>query len=355
MDVILDTNVLLGLLHADGASFTTSNRFADLITYLRRTASNLVLPVVVFEEFSRKYSDLIADSYKKSRDTWDSLHRNLVNPIAYPITGKGVKVIVFDDYACVPLQEVVFRGIHRIRPANAKGEELRDVVIWFMALEYAKAREIAFISGDGTFALEDKLHPDLEKDLSDRKVRISFHTSISHFIKENSLDNKEVGGPDLEPFIKEGELRGMIHEYLMGKMLRERQTISGVEIAAPQFRSGRKYQIASDSTYIEATFSAEAKVELQENPWTYFGQALPVDKFQYQSFSYEDADTALLQPRTTHPGLWNLNTPPMNVTFANYKVPKIVTTSEDVTFVADFTLRIVGGQRLSLELETVSV
>jgi PIN domain-containing protein len=368
VDVILDTNIFYSLLLAHGAEFITSSRFADLMTYLRRTASNLVIPAVVLEEFSRKYSDLVADSYKKSRDTWESLNRSLVKPLPYLVTvdpplefekiklellnpGKGVHVTVFDNYACVPVEDVVMRGIHRIRPASPKGEELRDVVIWFMVLEYAKAKEIAFISDDGTFASENNLHPDLEKDLTDRNVRVNFFTSIPQFIKAKALTAKEITDTELVSFVQSPEMQEMIRDYVVGRILRGSKKITKAEIGAAQLMMGSKYEIAADSIYIEAKFSAESHVELQENPWTFLGQAFPAEQAKYGGFAFgQPGETTLFQPGFVDPSLWNQTT-------LKYQLPSTqpATTSETVIFVAEFTLRIVGGKRESLEIESVSI
>ena len=55
MDVILDTNIIYSLLLAHGAEFTKIGRFADLTTCLRRSGATLVIPIVVLDEFSKKY------------------------------------------------------------------------------------------------------------------------------------------------------------------------------------------------------------------------------------------------------------------------------------------------------------
>jgi hypothetical protein len=190
MDVILDTNIYTALLLSQGRNIFSSNAFVELFTYLRRTKSNLILPGPVFHEIAKEYSDLIGGSIKKAEDSWVTLQRNTMSKLidCFPpkrdaeekafqeellTAGAGFEVIVLEDYKGVSLAEVVRRGVHRVRPANEKGEELRDVVIWLVALEHAKSQnsKVAFITDDGHFKGPDgNFHPDLQQDLATHKV-----------------------------------------------------------------------------------------------------------------------------------------------------------------------------------------
>ena len=112
MDVIPDTNVYYALVNTQGAQFTSGNIFTERITYLRRTKSNLVIPRLVFDEFSQRYFDLISRSNSETIDPShevESLQELLINPTYF-------KSLLQDDYGKVSLDEVVHRGIHRIPP-----------------------------------------------------------------------------------------------------------------------------------------------------------------------------------------------------------------------------------------------
>jgi hypothetical protein len=59
----------------------------------------------------------------------------------------------YPDVNGVDVNEVFLSGVKRRRPANKDGEELRDVIIWLIALQYAdkEKKQIALVSNDGGF------------------------------------------------------------------------------------------------------------------------------------------------------------------------------------------------------------
>ena len=112
--------------------------------------------------------------------------------------GLGFEVVVLEDYKNIALEEVVRRGVHRIRPANDNGEELRDVVIWLIALEHAKAKnsQVAFITDDGHFTGPgENFHPDLLQDLT-TLIKLSFIIPTRF---RSSLGETLLSSPSLRP------------------------------------------------------------------------------------------------------------------------------------------------------------
>ena len=112
------------------------------------------------------------------------------------LPSKGVRVTEIDDYGQVDFKEVVSRGIHRRRPANDRGEELRDVILWLLALALTNDSRsgITFISKDKTFTSEDgqSLHPDLLNDLNSLSGRLDFYRGIREFVVAKALHHESI-------------------------------------------------------------------------------------------------------------------------------------------------------------------
>jgi len=91
-----------------------------------------------------------------------------------------VQSVVLSNFEDVPVQEIARRGIERIPPATAKGEELRDVMIWLMMLGHAEKSgcDVAFISHDEHFREGDHLHPKLRDDLQGGKIKLHYYKAI---------------------------------------------------------------------------------------------------------------------------------------------------------------------------------
>jgi hypothetical protein len=203
MDIVLDTNVYYSLVQKDGRGFTGANAYVQLIAYLRQTNSRLVILEPVLQEILARYSDLVSLSAKKASDAWTTLQHDAMTTkkelpkfqIENELSifrarildrASGFSLIHYNDYSSISVEEVFRRGVFRIRPANDEGEELRDVVIWLMALDFAAANKqpIAFITDDSHFKdTEGNLHPSLAEDAKVRNVIVSYYESIYAFIR----------------------------------------------------------------------------------------------------------------------------------------------------------------------------
>ena len=98
---------------------------------------------------------------------------------------------------CVPINEVVLRGIKRIPPANEKGEELRDVILWLYVLEIARERgeQVAFISDDSGFWSGDDRErplPTILEHISSKNVQVQLYRSMNAFVADHSLEVENV-------------------------------------------------------------------------------------------------------------------------------------------------------------------
>jgi predicted nucleic acid-binding protein len=190
VDVILDANAYIRVLHNHGRGFLQTNQFAELLTYLRRTSSRLVIPELTYNEVVARYEERLAEVAKDARDAWSTLKQvgmqDRIDFLGPNIKGElsalgellrnpasGVQAVVYTDYSGVEVKEVARRGVGRVRPANDKGEELRDVILWLIVLHYAKQSKarIAFVSEDKTFHHTDEtLHPTLQNDVEQAGV-----------------------------------------------------------------------------------------------------------------------------------------------------------------------------------------
>jgi hypothetical protein len=290
MDVILDTNIYTALLFSQGRNIFSSNAFVELFTYLRRTKSNLIIPGPVFQEVRKQYSDLIAGSIKKAEDSWATLQRNTINKLidCFPPEhdaeveafqgrllnpGAGFTVILLEDYKGIALGEVVRRGVHRIRPASDDGEELRDVVVWLVALEYAKTNnvKIAFITNDGDFKGPDgNFHPDLLLDLTTHDVELVYYESIPKFVRANSLELSIVTAAEIAPMVKDGVIADLVTDRFEGAELED------VMVSDIKFESAQKYKVADNSFYVEAQYTTVARYSQITKPLNAFWPSTPV-------------------------------------------------------------------------------
>jgi hypothetical protein len=73
MDVILDANAYLGVLYNRGGEIFLTNRFAELLTYLRRVNSRLVIPVLTYAEVLERYREKLQTVSANAEKAWGTL------------------------------------------------------------------------------------------------------------------------------------------------------------------------------------------------------------------------------------------------------------------------------------------
>ena len=174
---------------------------------------------------------------------------------------EGIEDSIFVDLSSVDINEVAGRAIKRKKPANANGEELRDVMIWLIVVDYARQgrRGIAFVSSDSDFRVSkdaETLHPDLEAELSPEKIEISFHTSIAGFITKHSLDKKAITEPYLSRILAIKDIQDEATKVL----LRRGTAYGAVEegkISSLAWVEGTEYKVSSTSLYLELVCRGE--------------------------------------------------------------------------------------------------
>jgi hypothetical protein len=295
MDVILDANIYLELIFGRGREFAQTNRFVQLVADLRRMDSQLVIPMCTFHEVVERYRDRLRDSMRDVADAWTEMRKIAMSDIGdfrvldihaeaealrnlLRMPDAKFKSTLYGDYSGIDIEELVRRGIKRIRPANDKGEELRDVVLWFVALDYAKKtkRPVALISNDKAFVDTDKksLHPALAEDVSRAGIELTFRRSIGDFLADYFLRGEPLEHEYLAQFVPEAEIRGIATEQLLGSRVQQGKII-GAELREFSLHDGHRYEVGESSYYLEASFRGTALVTIVEQHWQHVSQPQP--------------------------------------------------------------------------------
>lgn len=377
MDVILDANAYIGVLHNHGRTFLQTNQFAELLTYLRRTGSRLVIPELTYNEVIARYRDRLTAVAKAARDSWSTLQQvgmnkridfiepNINNELGelcellnHPAS--GVQVTIYTDYSGVDVREVVQRGIGRRRPANEKGEELRDVILWLIVLDYAKQTKtpVAFVSGDKTFQDEEgALHPALRKDIERAQANITFYPLIRDFVKGNALEAEQIEQEALAAWVGPEELRGISTEQLLGSRFWWGTTV-GAEVSRCELAEARRYRVGEDSYYVEARYTGEGIIRLSDHSFQLnnIGGVTAVPREPTAIFPYLNPNTTPIiagpidpmRPSSELIGTISGFTP--RSIFAP-RIPEPTEKSYKCSFSLRLSLRIAKGTREALEVD----
>jgi hypothetical protein len=275
MDVMLDSNVYLSDLRME------SIRFKNLFDYLRRTKCSLVLPRLVREETIAKYRHLLDVHAKKAAQAVEHLNRLIVNKnseihftapkSAYAARDlrnkfrdleKTGSIRYYPDTAGVDVSEVFLRGVKRRRPANSQGEELRDVIIWLIALQYAEneKKHLALVTNDGGFWNDTEIHEHLKQDVDERKVNVSLFRTIDDFIKGSAPQPKSVEDAyvskvfdviTLADDITAASKRGL---STWKRFFLESFTVRSANLESAKFVAGTVYEIDPQTKFAELTY-----------------------------------------------------------------------------------------------------
>jgi hypothetical protein len=388
VDVILDTNIYYGLIYGHGSQFTAANYFVELVTYLKRTNSNLVVPTLVLDELSAKYKREFSQCVKTARDAHESMTRNMMDEwdefydpdideqvdmlrtqVLDP--AKGFKSQIVDAYKAISTEEVARRGIQRIRPASAKGEELRDVMLWLFVLEHSKKGKVVFISDDGAFqgTTTNELHADLVDDTKRTQVEVLYYPSLSKFITENSLTSEVATREEMAALISFREIADLAEPLLL-KLRTRPGKITSAKFTAVNIADAQKYRVGDDTFYIEANYTATADLILESAIYvnTFF------NALRQPESSLDTPMSGLLTPVTTWntpaQSIWNAgmfaspvkqplfgkigNVLSPTLTNVSYE-PTVTHHQYDADLAIKFSLRLHGNEKESLQLEELEI
>ena len=278
MDVILDANVYLRDVKMEG------NQFQELFAYLRRTGSRLVIPMIVFHEVAERYRAQLAEEIARTRNAWNWMRKKAISDLgnfpspdirsegralknALRKPAPGVQAVLYPDVSGVDVQELVRRGVKRVRPASSEGEELRDVILWMVVIQYVKkaGNQVAFISNDANFADPDGigLHQQLSDDVTQAGVRVIFYREISKFVVENALETLPVESEWFFGVVPVNVIEDSVKREF-GRLRDLPGTIGNIETSALEFVSGKKYRVGENAFYAEASLKGEARLTVRE-------------------------------------------------------------------------------------------
>ena len=203
MDVMLDTNAIR-------SAGLKGPAFESLQEYLRRTESSLLLARVVISELCSQRDREIRDSLASLTKVVSKLQRHFPDLLIPTDTLKVEECV--DQYRrellnCAEnvqvaehpahhMDELIHRLAYRVPPASANGEEARDVLLWLLACESGKHRELAFVSGDKrAFRQDGKLRENLADEINTLSHPLHVYETIEDFLRahhrrESSIDKK---------------------------------------------------------------------------------------------------------------------------------------------------------------------
>lgn len=280
MDVLLDSNIYLQDLRMTG------NRFQELFTYLRRTGSSLVLPHLVREEVIGKYSIRLKDALLKTQQALEHLSKLTIQARAefrapnveqeaealrkrLRSPSQSVRVVEIDGYENVDIKEVVNRSILRKRPASADGEELRDVILWLIALHLARnSRDrIAFVSNDKTFAADNELHPELGADLTALNLELDFYPGIREFVIAKALQHQPLDADQFWQLLPKERLDEAVLAQILSSTARVGRIVAA-DIRELELEHATQYKVQDSAFFIEITLHGSAAISVETLTYT---------------------------------------------------------------------------------------
>ena len=272
MDVILDSN-------AYSSDYgMKSARFLALFSFLKKTAGRLVLLKLVRDEVLANYK---RDFDEKVRARWDKMRAYAIEESTFQFpdltsqlnelrnlleSPKNIESVFLKEYRGVTIEETVRRGIERIPPANSKGEEIRDVVLWLAVVGHAKQEKtkVAFITSDSGFWAEDSDEPrtQIQNDIAEGSVDIRLYRSIEAFLAENVLVERALSSDRALSIFANANLG----DFIVSKAVPAEFPASAIvssSIPNVRFESGSLYDVGNNAEFAECTFVISVEVQMK--------------------------------------------------------------------------------------------
>jgi hypothetical protein len=288
MDVVLDSNAYLSDIRME------SIRFKNLFDYLRRTESSLVIPRLVREETVGKFRSLLDEQSRKTASAIKQLNRLVVDKnheihfhapdLRYAVRdlrakfrapADGVSVRYYPETSGVDVSEVFLRGVKRRRPASSAGEELRDVIIWLIVLQFAEAEKkpVALVTSDGGFWNDTQVHDHLLEDIRNRKVNVSVFRTIEDFMKASAPPPVPVDAEYVSKFFDvlnmQLDLLGAAKKVLANwkRTFWQPFTVRSVQLTRYKFTAGTAYEINPETKFIELVYDLTFTAHVALTEW----------------------------------------------------------------------------------------
>ncbi|KXY37012.1 PIN domain-containing protein [Bacillus sp. FSL L8-0199] len=291
MLVVLDANVI------KKNFMLTSIDFNNLIDYLIKTQSKLIIPQIVWEEIQNLFKKDLEQRYEDYKNGVLKLNVLLMDPVEnnteinvdkktadymdYIKDRLSLKDEGIVKYKQEYLPEVVNRAIHRIKPCSPKGEEFRDTLLWLTVLDIAKENsdeQLVLISHNTKeFAADNNkevLHPDLEREVNDLDLDVQYYNSLGQFIQRHATKIKFVD----ETWIKDQINIDEVNDNFL-HILNENEEDSLMRYAENRFDNCTGYinvcgafldiedffvyEKSDGSLYLELILSGEIEVEVE--------------------------------------------------------------------------------------------
>jgi hypothetical protein len=265
MHIILDANIYAADYRMNGVAFQS------LFDYMRRTESQLVLSRATREEVVVGYGRQLKRETKVFEEAWKQYHRLDLSGVAH-FTKPDIRRAMVDlrrklmkpTAAITPIyipeitgnfvQEVFMRGIHRTRPANDCGEELRDVILWLWVIDYTNTVDAAtFISSDRGFWDADRIHPHIDRDLRVTKGRLFIHRTILDFLKSHAPAQADVTPLWFQKHFEIQRIELELIDSAVRQLTRalSRGTVQLASVEKYEIKAGRVYEVSADSQFAE--------------------------------------------------------------------------------------------------------
>jgi hypothetical protein len=203
MDIVLDANIIRRDLKLKDKNFEI------LTDYLNKTASNLILPQIAFEESIGLYKRLLLEKIDELKRATEKLQSTLTTQKIAPVSNIDIEREVKDYEAFLKQQlrlkdkqivkykneylpELVNRAIDRQKPLDGSGQQFRDGLLWLTILDHAESLEekrLIFISdnsADFSEKSQNELNVQLKSEADSRKLTIVYYKTISDFVKEHA-------------------------------------------------------------------------------------------------------------------------------------------------------------------------
>jgi hypothetical protein len=203
MIIVLDTNILRKDFLLKSSKIEILN---DFVSKTWRAA--IVLPQIVYDELTELYKNELINH-------WNQIHKEVVSLEGLLINSKKENTFSFDiakeiekfqtnfvsrlkltNQKIIPhnekhLSELAKRAVQKKKPYNINGKGFRDCLIWLSLFDIAKKFNtdcITFISNNTKDFSdnENKLHPELYNEASEKGVRINYYTSLGDFLKKHA-------------------------------------------------------------------------------------------------------------------------------------------------------------------------
>ena len=291
MNIIIDTNILFQ------DPFFRGPKSRVIFDYLEKTRSHLIIPTIARKEMMALYRAQLSTELKGVQKCAESIKKwcyDGTSKIEFHIDieketktylefldglvhgGGALELPYRDEY----LNELVERQINRKKPANDKGEQFRDVIIWLSIKEMLRQthhRAVFISQNTKQFANVDLngLHPDLINELSAENLQLEYYPSLDDFIKLHSSKVDFLTAEWIKASLSKQDIESIAIKPIEGNNTVWQNYANRIEIewtgylsilGFTDFQLDEFYAYdfeKSEELYLHASYSVELEVEME--------------------------------------------------------------------------------------------